>query len=177
MVLWLTIKLPIGSQNTNWKCPTENPKQKKVSCNHRPKPQVATTARWQKLLADLFSPKPQPTTKKKTLTSALPCSSRPYAAAGQIAITRWRTPTKLTGDPNLPLHNTPSEAICAICITFHEMSIPPHCSKFIDFSIIIVASSSIGAGDDHETDAGWFGGRADSNCFFVMRKKFKRCSI
>ena len=124
-----------------------------------------------KLLADLFSPKPQPTTKKKTLTSALPCSSRPYAAAGQIAITRWRTPTKLTGDPNLPLHNTPSEAICAICITFHEMSIPPHCSKFIDFSIIIVASSSIGAGDDHETDAGWFGGRTDSNCFFVTRKK------
>ena len=38
-------------------------------------------------------------------------------------------------------------------------------------------SSSIGAGDDHETDAVWFGGRADSNCFFVTRKKIKRCSI
>jgi hypothetical protein len=80
------------------------------------------------------------------------------------------TPTKLTGDPNLSLHNTPSEAICAICITFQAMITPPHCSEFIDFSIIIVASSSIGAGDDHETDAGWFGGRADSNCFFVTRK-------
>ena len=102
---------------------------------------------------DLLSPKPQLTTKKKTLASALPCSSGPYAAAGQIAITRWRTPTKLTGDPDLPLHNTPSEAICAICITFHEISTPPHRSKFIDFSIVIVASSSIGAGDDHETDA------------------------
>jgi hypothetical protein len=84
---------------------------------------------------------PQTTThnEKKTLASALPCSSRPYAAAGQITITRWRTPTKLTGDPNLPLHNTPSEAICAICITFHEISTPPHRSEFIDFSIIIVA--------------------------------------
>ena len=122
---------------------------------------------------------PQTTTHngKKTLASALPCSSRPYAAAGQIAITRWRMPAKLTGDPNLPLHNTPSEAICTICITFHEMSTPPHHSEFINFSIVIVASSSIGAGDDHETDAGWFGGRADSNCFFVLRKKFKRCSI
>jgi hypothetical protein len=132
--------------------------------------QVAKTARWQKLLADLFSPKPQPTTKKKTLASVLPCSSRPYAAARQIAITRWSTPTKLTGDPNLPLHNTPSKAICAICITFHEMSTHPHRSEYIDFSIVIVASSSIGAGD-HETDAGWFGGRADLNCFFVTRKK------
>ena len=46
---------------------------------------------------------------------------------------------KLTGDPNLPLHNTPSEAICAICITFHEISTPPHRSEFIDFSIVIVA--------------------------------------
>jgi hypothetical protein len=91
-------------------------------------------------------------TKKKNLASALPCSSGPYAAAGQIAIIRWRTPTKLTGDPDLPLHNTPSKAICAIYITFHEMSTPPHCSEFIDFSIVIVASSSIGAGDDHGTD-------------------------
>ena len=122
---------------------------------------------------------PQTTThnEKKTLASALPCSSVPYAAAGQIAITRWRTPTKLTGDPDLPLHNTPSKAICVICITFHEMSTPPHRGEFIDFSIVIVASSSIGAGDDHETNAGWFGGRADSNCFFVTRKKFKCCSI
>jgi len=62
-------------------------------------------------------------------------------------------------------------------MTFHEMSTPPHHSEFIDFSIVIVASSSIGAGDDHETDAGWFGGRTDLNCFFVTRKKFKRCSI
>ncbi len=75
MVLWLTIKLPIGDQNTNWKCPTENPKQKKVSCNHRPKLQVAKTARWQKLLADLFSPKPQPTMKKKL--SLLHCHALP----------------------------------------------------------------------------------------------------
>jgi hypothetical protein len=122
---------------------------------------------------------PQTTTliEKKKIASALPCSSRPYAAAGQIAIARWRTPTKLTGDPNLPLHNTPSKAICTICITFHEMITPPHRSEFIDFSILIVASSSIGAGDDHETDAGWFGGRADLNCFFLTRKKFKRCSI
>jgi len=139
--------------------------------------QVAKTAPWQKLLADLFSPKPQPSSKKKKFASALPCSSRPYAAAGQIAITRWRTPTKLTGDPNLPLHNTPSKAIRTICITFHEMITPPHRSEFIDFSILIVASSSIGAGDDHETNAGWFGGRADLNCFFLTRKKFKRCSI
>jgi len=56
------------------------------------------------------------------------------------------------------------------------MNTPTHYSEFIDFSIVIVASSSID-GDDHETDAGWFGGRADSNCFFVLRKKFKRCSI
>ncbi len=122
---------------------------------------MAKTACWQKLLADLFSPKPQPTKReKKNLASVLPCSSGPYAAAGQIAIIRWRTPTKLTGNPDLPLHNTPSKAICAICITFHEMSTPPHCSEFINFSIVIVASSSIGAGDDHETDEGWFGGRA-----------------
>jgi hypothetical protein len=121
---------------------------------------------------------PQTTThnEKKTLASRLSCSSRPYATARQIAITRWRTPTKLTGDPNLPLHNTPSEAICAICITFHEMSTHPHRSEYIDFSIVIIASSSIGAGD-HETDAGWFGGRADLNFFFVIRKKIKRCSI
>jgi hypothetical protein len=121
---------------------------------------------------------PQTTThnEKKTLASRLSCSSRPYATARQIAITRWSTPTKLTGDPNLPLHNTPSEAICAICITFHEMSTHPHRSEYIDFSIVIIASSSIGAGD-HETDAGWFGGRADLNFFFVIRKKIKRCSI
>ena len=108
--------------------------------------------------------------EKKTLASALPCSSGPYAAAGQFAITRWRTPTKLTGDPDLPLHNTSSVGICVSCITFHKMSTLLHCSKFIDVSIIIVASSSIGAGDDHETDAGCFGARADSNCFFVTRK-------
>jgi hypothetical protein len=29
--------------------------------------QVAKTAPWQKLLADLFSPKPQPTSKKKEI--------------------------------------------------------------------------------------------------------------
>jgi len=52
-----------------------------------------------------------------------------------------------------------------------------HRSDFIDVSIVIVASSSIGAGDDHETNAGCFGWRADSNCFFVTRKKIKRCSI
>ena len=108
--------------------------------------------------------------EKKTLASALPCSSGPYAAAGQFAITRWRTPTKLTGDPDLPLHNTSSVGICVSCITFHKMSTLLHCSKFINVSIIIVASSSIGAGDDHETDAGCFGARADSNCFFVTRK-------
>jgi hypothetical protein len=45
-----------------------------------------------------------------------------------------------------------------------------HRSEFIDVSIVIVASSSIGAGDDHETDAGCFGGCPDSNCFFVTRK-------
>ena len=139
--------------------------------------QVAKTARSQKLLAEFLFPPNHNPHKKKKCASALPCSSGPYAAAGQIAITRWMTPTKLTGDPNLPLHNTPSEAICAICITFQAMITPPHRSEFIDFSIIIVASSSIGAGDDHETDAGWFGWRADSNCFFVPRKKFKRCSI
>jgi len=67
---------------------------------------------------------PQTTThnEKKNLASALPCSSGHYAAAGQIAITRWRTPTKLTGDPDLPLHNTPSEVICASCFTLHLMS-------------------------------------------------------
>ena len=125
------------------------------------------------------SPLPQTTThnNKKTLASALLCSSGPYDAAGQIAITRWTTPTKLTGDPDLPLLNTPSEAICASCFTLHVMSSLLHCSEFIDVSIVIVASSSIGAGDDHETDAGCFGGRADSNCFFVTRKKIKRCSI
>jgi hypothetical protein len=53
------------------------------------------------------------------------------------------------------------------------MSTPPHPSDFIDFSILIVASSSIGAGDDHETDAGWFSGHADLNCFFVTRKKIQ----
>ena len=131
--------------------------------------------RWQKLVIGKnclrISSPPNHNLQKKTLASALPCSSRPYAAAGKIAITRRRTPTKLTGDPNLPLHNTPSEAICVICINFHEMSTPPHRSELIDFSIVIVASSSIGAGDDHETDAGWFGGRTDSNCFFVTRKK------
>ncbi len=127
--------------------------------------QVAKTACWQKLLADLFSPKPQPI--KKTLTSALPCSSRLYAAARQIAITPWGTPTNFTGDPDLPLHDTPSEAICVGCITFHEMSTLLHRSKFIDFSIVIVASSSIGAGDDHEIDAVCFGGCTNSNYFFV----------
>ncbi len=52
------------------------------------------------------------------------------------------------------------------------MSTLLHRSEFIDVSIIIVASSSIGAGDDHETDAdaGCFGGRANSNYFFVARK-------
>ena len=125
------------------------------------------------------SPLPQTTThnEKKNLASALPCSSGHYAAAGQIAITRWRTPTKLTGDPDLPLHNTPSEAICASCFTLHLMSSLLHRSKCVEVSIVIVASSSIGAGDDYETDAGCLGGRADSNCFFVTRKKFKRCSI
>jgi hypothetical protein len=114
---------------------------------------------------------PQTTTHtKKTLSSALPCSSGPYAAAGQIAINPWRTPTKLTGNPDLPLHDTPSEAICASCITFHEMSTLLHRSEFINFSIVIVASSSIGAGDDHETDAMCFGGRANSNYIFVTRK-------
>jgi hypothetical protein len=106
--------------------------------------------------------------KKKA--SALLCSSGPYAAAGQIAIIPCRMPTKLTGDQDLPLHNTPSEAICASCITFHEMSTLLHRSEFIDFSIVIVVSSSIGAGDDHETDAVCFGGRANSNHFFVARK-------
>ena len=37
--------------------------------------QVAKTARWQKLLADLFYPKPQPTTKKKLLL--LDCHALP----------------------------------------------------------------------------------------------------
>jgi hypothetical protein len=116
---------------------------------------------------------PQTTThnEKKNLASALPCSSGHYAAAGQIAITRWRTPTKLTGGPDLPLHNTPSEAICTSCFTLHLMSSLLHRSECIDVSIVIVASSSIGAGDDHETDAGCFDRRADSNCFFVTRKK------
>ena len=36
-----------------------------LSCLFPQKLQVAKTARWQKLIADLFSPKPQPTTKKK----------------------------------------------------------------------------------------------------------------
>ena len=130
---------------------------------------LAKTARGSRL--------PQTTTHtKKTLASALPCSSEPYAAAGQISITPWRTPTKLTGDPDLPLHDTPSEAICASCITFHEMSTLLQRSKFIDFSIVIVASSSIGAGDDHETNAVCFGRRANSKYFFVA-EKFKCCSI
>ncbi len=132
--------------------------------------QVATTACWQKMLVDLFSPKPQPTWKKN-LASALPCSSGPYAATRQITITPWRMPTKLMGNPDLPLHDTPSKAICASCITFHEMSTLLHCSEFINFSIVIVAISSIGAGDDHETDAVCFGGCANSNYFFVARKK------
>jgi len=50
------------------------------------------------------------------------------------------------------------------------MSTLLHHSEFIDVSIVIVASSSIGAGDDHETDAGCFGGRANSNYFFEARK-------
>ena len=121
------------------------------------------------------SPLPQTTAhnKKKTLASTLPCSSGPYVTAGQITITRWRTPTKLTGDPDLPLLNTPSEAICASCFTLHVMSSLLHCSEFIDVSIVIDASSSIGAGDDHETDAGCFGGQL----FLCDQKKFKRCSI
>ena len=113
-----------------------------------------------------------PTTiTKKTVASALTCSSGPYAAGEQIAITPWRTPTKLTGDPDLPLLDVPSEAICAICFTFHDMSTLLHRTEFIDVSIVIVASSSIGAGDDHETNAGCFGGRANLNYFFVARKK------
>jgi len=78
---------------------------------------------------------------------------------------------KLTGDPDLPLLDIPSEAICAICFTFHEMSTLLHHTDFMDVSIVIVTSSSIGAGDDHETDAGCFGGRANLNYFFVTRKK------
>jgi hypothetical protein len=50
------------------------------------------------------------------------------------------------------------------------MSTLLHHSEFIDFSIVIVASSSIGAGDDHETNAVCFGGRANSSYFFVVRK-------
>jgi hypothetical protein len=46
------------------------------------------------------------------------CTSGTYAAAGPIAITLWRTPTKLTGDLALPLLDTLFEAICAIFITF-----------------------------------------------------------
>jgi len=93
------------------------------------------------------SPLRQTTThNKKSLASALPCSSGHYAATGQIAIARWRTPTKLTGDPDLPLHNTPSEAICASRFTLHLMSSLLHRSEFIYVSIVIVASSSIGAG-------------------------------
>jgi len=80
---------------------------------------------------------------------------------------------KLTVDPDLPLLDTPSEAICAICFNFHEMSTLLHRIEFIDVSIVIVASSSIRAGDDHETDAGCFGGRANLNYFFVARKKSK----
>ena len=84
------------------------------------------------------SPLPQTTTRneKKNLASALPCSSRHYAAAGQIAITRWRAPTKLTGDPDLPLHNTPSKAICMSCFTLYLMSSLLHRSEFIDVSIV-----------------------------------------
>ena len=128
-----------------------------------------SSQKWCHFSETTSSPQPQPTTKKN-LASVLPCSSGHYAAAGQIAITRWRTPTKLTGNPDLPLHNTPSEAICVSCFTLHVMSSLLHCSEFIDVSIVIVASSSIVAGDDHETDAGCFGGRTDSNCFFVTRK-------
>ena len=51
------------------------------------------------------------------------------------------------------------------------MSTLLHRREFIDGSIVIVASSSIGAGDDNETDAGCFGGRANLNYFFVARKK------
>ena len=124
----------------------------------------------------LWSSSPPPNhnpPEKKTVASTLLCSSGPYAAAGKITITPWRTPTELTGDPDLPLLDTPSEAICAICFTFHEMSTLLHRSKFIDVSIVIIASSSIGAGYDHETDAGCFGGRANLNYFFVARKKSK----
>ncbi len=48
-------------------------------------------------------------------------------ATGPIAITLWRTPVKLTGDLALPLLDTPFEAICAIFITFNEMSTVLHC--------------------------------------------------
>ena len=79
---------------------------------------------------------PQHTQKNsKTPTSALPCSSGLYAAKGPIAITLWRTPTKLTGDPNLPLLDTPIEAICVIFITFCEISTVLHRNKLIDVSI------------------------------------------
>ena len=116
---------------------------------------------------ELLSPKPQPTHTKNCRFGAILRTL--CAVAGQIANTPWRTPTKLMGDPDLPLLDTPSEAICAICFTFLEMSTLLHRSEFINVSIIIVASSSIGAGDDHETDAGCFGGRVNLNYFFVAR--------
>ncbi len=113
--------------------------------------------------------------EKKLVALALPCSSGPYAAAGQIAITPRRTPTKLTGDPDLPLLDTPSKAICAICFTFHEMSTLLHRSKCIDVSIVIIASSSIW---------GWpwnrcrvFRWAGEFELFLCGEKKIKCCSI
>jgi len=98
---------------------------------------------------ELLSPKPQPTHTKNCRFGAILRTL--CAVAGQIANTPWRTPTKLMGDPDLPLLDTPSEAICAICFTFLEMSTLLHRSEFINVSIIIVASSSIGAGDTMNT--------------------------
>jgi hypothetical protein len=63
--------------------------------------------------------------------SALPCSSGPYATVGPIAITLWRTPTKLTGNLALPLLDTPFEAIWVIFITYNEMSTVLHHIGFI----------------------------------------------
>jgi hypothetical protein len=67
----------------------------------------------------------------KNFASALPCSSGPHAAAGPSAIILWRTPAKLKGDLALPLLDTPFEVICAIFITFNEMSTVLHHIGFI----------------------------------------------
>ena len=104
--------------------------------------------------------------------SVLPCSSGPYATAGPITITLWRTPTKLMGNPDLPLLNTPIKAICVIFITFCEISTVLDWSKLIDVSTIHCRCCIFINWREVWPWNRWmqFHGRANSNCFCVTRK-------